>query len=113
MKETVEQVVKEILNREHILQLVMKLNLCLEVKSGSQSYYLYFQDQQVLMCEEFLREAEHHVILDGPRENLNQLFAGEIMLREAVESRMLKISCPFRILLALEAIFYLAKPMPI
>ena len=112
MKEKVDCFRKRLVKKNHILQLVHRLNLCLELESEKEIVYLHFQKHTIISSDNKCSTAEQHVRLTGQREQIDYLLDGKIKLREAVQLGYLAIECPFRIMLVLESIFHLAKSQP-
>lgn len=112
MQGMIEMFIKEVSAKNHIMQLVKNLDLCIMLVAGNERYYLYFQNHVVALKEDSSLPAEYHVKITGSQESFIQLFAGNIKLRQGVDSKFFEVSCPFRTLLVLESIFFLARPIP-
>ncbi|WLR55706.1 hypothetical protein LC048_01440 [Mesobacillus subterraneus] len=112
MREQIERFVAEIPKKEHILQLVNKLDLIIKIEAKSGIFYLSFKDGKVV-CHETCIHNGYTATISGTDALLDQLFEGDLKLLHGVKYNHLTIDCTFRDLLVLESIFYLARPLPV
>ncbi|WP_213370714.1 hypothetical protein [Mesobacillus boroniphilus] len=112
MREIIDRFVNEIPNKEHVLQLVDKLDLNLKIVAESDTYYLFFRDGKVDCCETWI-DTGTNAKISGRDAHLEQLFNGDLKLRQGVKMNYFTIDCPFRAQLVLESLFYLARPLPV
>lgn len=112
MHERIECFMNEIQKKNHIMLLVNNLDLCLSIEAENHTYYLYFKKNKVELNKDGSSSAAHYAKLSGREDFLIHLLEGQIKLREAINIGYLNLICPFRTLLVLESIFYLARPMP-
>lgn len=112
MGERIELFMNALQKKGHIMQLINKLDICLEVETEDNTCYLYFQKNRIEMTDQQNLSAYYHAKLSGRETLLADLFDGKIKLREAVNDGSLSITCAFRTLLVLESIIFLARPMP-
>jgi hypothetical protein len=112
MRERIDRFVNDIPNKEHVLQLVNKLDLILKIESESGTFYLSFKDGKVA-CHETCMLAAYTATISGKDALLDQLFNGDLKLRQGVKMSYFTIDCPFRSQLVLESLFYLARPIPV
>lgn len=113
MQGTIEGFIKELLNKNHIIQLVKNMDLCIMLIAENESYFLYFQNNMVALREDSSSPAKDYIKITGSKDSFNQLFAGNMKLRQGVDGKVFEVACPYRTLLALESIFFLARPIPI
>lgn len=113
MKNAVEHLAREICSREQLSNLMWQDEICLEVKAGNSSVFLIFQNSKVICTEAKPAGIVDCLVITGSQEAFIQLFEGKVKLREGIKAGMFAADWPFRTKLALEAIFYLAKPMKI
>lgn len=93
--------------------LVNNLDLCLSIEAEKQTYYLSFKKNKVEFNKEGAFPAVQYVKLSGREDFLIHLLDGHIKLREGMKIGYFNLVCPFRTLLVLESIFFLARPMPV
>jgi hypothetical protein len=114
MIERIVQFTKELENKNHIIQLLKNLDLCLTIETVSDgAYYLYFQKNKIELRGNKSIPADSYATIRGEKNLLNSLFDGEVKLREGVSLNYFQLNCPFRTLLVLESIFFLGKPLPL
>ncbi|WP_226678820.1 DUF4388 domain-containing protein [Mesobacillus jeotgali] len=112
MRERIDRFVNEVQNKEHVHQLVNKLDLCLKIKAESGTFYLSFKDGKVASHETCMH-AGYIATISGMDALLDQLFDGELKLRQGVKMNYISTDCPFRAQLVLESLFFLARPLPV
>ena len=112
MRERIDRFVDEIPNKEHILQLVKKLDLSLKLEAESGTYYISFKEGNVNCCESCMH-SESIATISGMDPYFDQLFDGELKLRQGIKMNYFTTDCPFRAQLVLESLFYLARPLPV
>ncbi|MBT2693171.1 SCP2 sterol-binding domain-containing protein [Bacillus sp. ISL-55] len=112
MRERIARFANEIQNKKHILQLVNKLELCLKIEAESGTFYLSFKDGKVA-CQETCMHARYTATISGKDALLDQLFNGDLKLRQLVKMNYFTTDCSFRSQLVLESLFYLARPLPV
>ena len=112
MQERIESFMNEIETKNHIMLLMNNLDLCLSIETENQTYYLSFKKNKVEFSENSYFPAVQFAKLSGREEFLILLLDGQIKLREGINIGYFNLICPFRTLLVLESIFYLARPMP-
>jgi hypothetical protein len=110
MQERVERFVNEISTKNHINQIVKNLDLCLTIETGENGFYIYFQDNKVILREQNDLPAGCRAKLAGENQLIIELLDGEIKLRDGINFGHFRLDCPFRIQLALESIFFLSRP---
>jgi hypothetical protein len=111
MREDMDYFLNEIGEKTHILQLIKKLDLCLELQMDQEVEYLSFKGGKV---ERFTSNihSQFQITIRGQAGYLAQLFRGECKLRQGVRWGYFIIQdAPFRDLLLLESVFYLARPI--
>ncbi len=113
MQERIERFVNEISTKNHIIQLVKNLDLCLTIETEKNRFYLYFKDNNVVLREQNDLPAGCQAKLAGENQLIIELLDGEIKLRDGINFGHFKLECPFRILLALESIFFLSRPLAV
>jgi hypothetical protein len=113
MQERIVRFVNEINTKNHIIQIVKNLDLCLTIETGGNCFYIYFQDNKVLFRERNDLPAGCQAKLAGENQLIIELLDGEIKLRDGINFGHFKLDCPFRILLALESIFFLSRPLAV
>ncbi|WP_079507065.1 hypothetical protein [Mesobacillus jeotgali] len=97
--------------KTHILQLIKKLDLCLKLQMEQEVEYLSFKGGNVEPLNSNIH-SQFQITIRGNAEYLAQLFRGECKLRQGVRWGYFTIEdAPFRDLLLLESIFYLARPI--
>jgi hypothetical protein len=101
MNEAVKTFLTSIKNREHILQLLPETEFSLMLVIGEDRVPLTFKNGEVL-----LENLQPSYEVSG---DIHQLLEGKEPLRTLIRKGQIKISAPFRILLLLESIFYLAR----
>ncbi|WP_423408093.1 hypothetical protein AABM38_20880 [Heyndrickxia sp. MSNUG] len=111
MEERIESFMNEIQKKNHIMLLVTNLDLCLSIEAEKQTYYLSFKKKKVEFSKERAFPAAQYAKLSGREDLLIHLLDGHIKLREGISIGYFNLVCPFRTLLVLESIFYLARPM--
>lgn len=97
--------------KPHINELLKNIDLCLEVEVDNDAFYIHFQYDGIEFSETSPFQAISYARLSGTRECLLLLFNGDVKLRECTRSGNLKVSGTFRIMLLLESIFCLARPI--
>lgn len=112
MKERIEEFRNALMKKNHIMQLAQDLNLCLKFETEYGIFFFHIQKNMINLTETFSSLADQHISLIGSEENLRYLLDGKIKLRDAIQLGYVKLECPFRTLLALESILYLARPLP-
>lgn len=112
MRERIDRFANEIENKKHVLQLVNKLELCLKIEAESGTFYLSFKDGRVAFHETCMH-AGYTASISGKDAILEQLFDGDLKLRQGVKMNYISTDCPFRSQLVLESLFYLARPLPV
>jgi len=112
MEERIESFMNEIQKKNHIMLLVNNLDLCLSIETEKQTYYLSLKKNKVEFSREGKITAVQYAKLSGREDFLIHLVDGHIKLREGINIGYYNLVCPFRTLLVLESIFYLARPMP-
>ena len=112
MREQIERFVNEIPKKEHILQLVKKLDLIIKLAAENDTFYLSFKDGKVEYRETCLHTG-FNATISGKDALLEQLFDGNLKLRQGVKMNYFRTDCPFRDQLVLESLFYLARPLPV
>ncbi|MEH7883568.1 hypothetical protein V7654_04505 [Bacillus sp. JJ1609] len=112
MEERIESFMNEIQNKNHIMLLVNNLDLCLSIEAEEQTYYLSLKKNKVEFSREGTFPAVQYAKLSGREDHLIHLLDGHIKLREGINIGYFNLVCPFRTLLVLDSIFYLARPMP-
>ncbi|GAM14348.1 SCP2 sterol-binding domain-containing protein [Mesobacillus selenatarsenatis] len=112
MRERIDRFASEIQNKKHVLLLVNKLELCLKIEAESGTFYLSFKDGRVDFHETCMH-AGYTASISGKDALLEQLFDGDLKLRQGVNMNHISTDCPFRSQLVLESLFYLARPLPV
>ncbi|WP_102264230.1 SCP2 sterol-binding domain-containing protein [Mesobacillus jeotgali] len=112
MRERIDRFADEIQNKKHVQHLVSKLDLCLKIKAESGTFYLSFKDGKVA-CRDSCIHDGYTATISGNDALLNQLFDGDLKLRQGVIMNYFTTDCPFRAQLVLESLFYLARPLPV
>lgn len=113
MQERIVRFVNEINTKNHIIQIVKNLDLCLTIETGENCFYIYFQDNKVLFRERNDLPAGCQAKLAGENQLIIELLDGGIKLKDGINFGHFKLDCPFRILLALESIFFLSRPLAV
>ncbi|MEH7440813.1 hypothetical protein V7201_00645 [Bacillus sp. JJ1122] len=113
MEERIESFMNEIQKKNHIMLLVNNLDLCLTIEAEKQTYYLSFKKNKVEFSRDRAFPAFQYAKLSGREDLLLHLLDGNIKLREGINIGYFNLVCPFRTILVLESIFYLARPMPL
>ena len=111
MQARIESFMDEVQKKNHIMLLVGNLDLCLEIESDHVSHYLYFKKNRIEYKKDHLSLSQQYAKLAGNSDFLCHLLDGKIKLREGINIGYFNLVCPFRTLLVLESIFYLAKPI--
>jgi hypothetical protein len=112
MRERIDRFVNEIPKKEHVLQLVNKLDLTIKIEAESGTFYLSFKDGKVA-CHETTINAGYTATISGKDALLNQLFDGDLKLCHGVKMNYITTDCPFRVQLVLESLFHLVRPLPV
>jgi hypothetical protein len=111
MRERIDRFVNEIPQKEHVLQLVNKLDLTIKIEAESGTLYLSFKDGKVA-CHETCIHSGYMAVISGRDAFFDQLFEGDLKLLQGVKYHHFTTDCPFRVQLVLESLFYLARPIP-
>lgn len=111
MHARIEGFVNEVKKKNHIMQLVDHLDLCLEIEADNVTNYLYFKKNRIEFRKDELSPTLQYAKLSGKSDDICDLLDGKIKLRDGINIGCFNLVCPFRTLLVLESIFYLAKPM--
>ena len=111
MRERIDRFVSVIPSKEHVLQLVKKLDLDLKIESDSETFYLSFRKGKVVWSD-YNFPAGNTVTISGRDAYLEQLLDGDLKLLQGVKMNYFTTDCPFRVLLILDSLFYLSKPIP-
>ncbi|RSD28331.1 hypothetical protein [Mesobacillus subterraneus] len=109
MHELIKDFISGIQNKQHLMLLINKLDLCLNIEAGNETFHLYFK-HGVAEASSFCTQAEDQVILVGNEKMLSELFNGKIKLREGERLNYFTIKGSFRSILVLESIFHLSRP---
>jgi hypothetical protein len=112
MKERIENFRNALVRKNHIMQLVHNLNLCLEIRTEQTTLFLHFQKNAINLSESKCPLDAQHIKLTGNEEQILFLLDGKFKLRDAILLGYLEMEGPYRTLLALESIFHLARPLP-
>lgn len=112
MRECIDRFVTVLANKEHVFQLVKKLDLVLKIEADHGIHYLLFRDGKVDYCQ-FSSPNGNIVTISGNDVYLEQLFDGDLKLIHGVKMNYFKTDCPFRVQLVLESLFYLTRPLPL
>lgn len=112
MQERIDRFVNEIPNKEHILQLVTKLDLILKIEADDNTYYVSFKDGKVAWCDSCM-DMGKTATLSGRGAYFEHLFDGNLKLLQGIKMNYFTTDCPFRAQLVLESLFYLARPLPV
>jgi hypothetical protein len=112
MQKRLYRFVDEIPKKEHVLQLVKKLDLSLKIETELDTFYLAFKDGSVDVQETFV-PAGVLAKISGKEVHFDQLFDGDLKLLQGVKMNYFITDCPFRAQLVLESLFYLARPLPV
>ncbi|MBT2640151.1 MULTISPECIES: hypothetical protein [unclassified Bacillus (in: firmicutes)] len=110
MQERIDRFVNEIPNKEHILQLVKKLDLILKIEAEGNTYYMSFKDGRVARCDPCMDTGKTATI-SGMNAYFEHLFDGNLKLLQGIKMNYFTTDCPFRAQLVLESLFYLAGPV--
>ncbi|MGA9227609.1 MAG: hypothetical protein WB217_14795 [Mesobacillus sp.] len=113
MEEKIESFMTAIQKKNHIMLLVNNLDLCLSIETENQTYFLSLKKNKVELSKEGTFPAVQYAKLSGREDFLIQLLDGHIKLREGINIGYFNLVSPFRTLLVLESIFFLARPMPV
>ncbi len=108
MKDTVQLFIDEIKNKPHVQPLITKANLSIELITEVERVSMGFFDGAVCMNPND-RVLYKNWQMTGREEGMVALLAGQEKLRSLAEKKVLTIKAPFRTILLLESIFYLAK----
>jgi hypothetical protein len=108
MNQTVQTFLDTLKEREHILQLINQNHFLLKFVCGVERFYLLFKNEEVTLhsCEEDL----DIYIISGDIASVKEILEGKERLRYLVQKELITVKAPFRIILLLESIFFLAKP---
>jgi hypothetical protein len=107
----IESFMNEVQKKNHIMELVDHLDLCLAIEADNETHYLYFKKNSMEYRKDSLPTALQYAKLTGKSDFICDLLDGNIKLREGINIGCFNLVCPFRTLLVLESIFYLARPM--
>jgi hypothetical protein len=111
MRESIEIFANEVGGKAHILQLIKKLDLCLKLESEKEEVILLFNGGRVELLTGNLN-SQYQITIKGSEDSLAGLLKGEFKLRQGLRWGYYTVEdCPFRDLLVLESIFYLARPI--
>lgn len=112
MKERIEDFRNVLMKKNHIMQLAQNMNLCLEFEIEYGVFCLHIHKNIINLTNGWCPHADQHISLIGNEGNIRYLLDGKIKLRDAIQLGYVQLECPFRTLLALESIIYLARPLP-
>ncbi|MBT2679019.1 hypothetical protein J7E38_08395 [Bacillus sp. ISL-35] len=111
MRESIELFANEVGGKAHILQLIKKLDLCLKLQSEKEEVYLAFKGGRAELLTSNLG-SQFQITIIGSETSLSGLLKGEFKLRQGIRWGYYSVEDgPFRDLLVLESIFYLARPI--
>ena len=111
MKDNVQLFINGIKNKAHVQPLITKANLSIELITEAERVSMGFFDGDVCMNPNDSGEYENWQIM-GREEGMIALLEGQEKLRSLAKKKILSIKAPFRTILLLESIFYLAKSEP-
>lgn len=112
MQKRIDRFVNEIPNKEHIIQLVKKLDLILKIDAEGDTYYVSFKDGKVACCDPRMATGTI-VTITGMDAYFEHLFDGNLKLLQGIKMNYFTTDCPFRAQLILESLIYLARPLPV
>jgi hypothetical protein len=112
MQERIDRFVNEIPNKEHILQLVKKLDLILKIVAEGNTYCVSLKDGRVACCDTCI-DMGNTATISGRVAYFEDLFDGNLKLLQGIKMNYFTTDCPFRAQLVLESLFYLARPLPV
>ncbi|XJZ26833.1 hypothetical protein ACF5W4_16075 [Bacillota bacterium Lsc_1132] len=109
MMDTVQAFIKEIKEKAHVQPLLSKADLSIEFITEMDRISMSFHDGNVLINSD--RKSQYCEMI-GKETGMIALMEGKEKLRSLAEKKALSIKAPFRTILLLESIFYLAKKEP-
>lgn len=104
-----QRTVDEWNNRNHLLPFLKKGPIVVCINTEDETFFIHINNGKV----ELLLEGEHPHIdaeLQGKKEILLSLLRGEMKLRQAKASNLVRLKSSFRTELYLETMFFLVKP---
>lgn len=108
MKELVESFVKNLEQKEHIIELLKTVKLDLTIGNNRESCSVFINDGMVSMSPTDGGISSIRVEIQGNTEAISSLLDGSLKLREGKIRNQLQIVGSFRQTLLLESMFYLA-----
>ncbi|PLR92598.1 hypothetical protein [Bacillus sp. T33-2] len=109
MEEKLQVFAGQVESKGHMFQLVKKLHIILALQTEKGEYRIGFHNNKVDFNIAPVDETSLFTIC-GQEEAFCSVLEGRLKLRDAVAGQKLKTTCPFRILLTLESLIYLARP---
>ena len=105
MEKTIKSFLQTINERSHVLQLIKNTELLVTFVSMEKSIPIAIKNGKIFLS----KDTDSTLINYEISGDIEQLLEGEETLRYLVRKGRLKISAPFRTILLLESMFYLAK----
>lgn len=112
MEQLIQQLIKELKQRNHLFYLIPKHTVKLSLKCSDESYQIILQRDGVTYNNS-ATEIESDISITGAKDSLIDLLCGNIKLQQALKGQKIKVSGTYRLVLLVESIFLLCRPYKI